>query len=264
MSIKKVGIFDSGVGGLTVVKEVRNNFPYLDLFYLGDTARLPYGDKSEETIINYSYKNAKFLLSYDIDLLIVACNTSSSFSLPFLEKEFKFPIVGMIAPGAALALKKTKNKKIGLIGTRATIRSQSYRKEIENIDNKAEVFDASCPLFVPLVEEGFFEDEVTEIVAKRYLKGLEEKGIDTLILGCTHYPVLTPTLKKILPNVEMISSGEATVVHLKDNFGLIINPVQSSSKKGNLRVFATDTGTHFKEVAEKLLGEKIELESAAL
>lgn len=264
MKFKKVGIFDSGVGGLTVVKEVRNNFPYLDLFYLGDTARLPYGDKSEETIITYSYKNAKFLLSYNIDLLIVACNTSSSFSLPFLEKEFQFPVVGMIVPGASLALKKTKNKKIGLIGTRATIRSGSYRKEIEKIDKTVEVFDVSCPLFVPLVEEGFFEDEVTEIIAKGYLKNLEEKGIDTLILGCTHYPVLTPVLKKILPNVEMISSGEATAVHLKENLGLIESPLHLSDRKGSLRIFATDTGTHFKKVAENLLGEKIELELAVL
>lgn len=264
MSINRVGIFDSGVGGLTVVKEVRNTFPNLDLFYLGDTARLPYGDKSEDTIINYSYKNTKFLLSFDIDLLIVACNTSSSFSLPYLEKEFKLPIVGMISPGAALALKRTKNKKIGLIGTRATIRSGSYRKEIEKIDSKAEVYDASCPLFVPLVEEGFFDDEVTEIVARRYLKSLAEKGIDVLILGCTHYPVLKPTLKKILPDVEMISSGEATSLHLKEKFGLGESLVQPSKIKGGLRIFATDTGTHFKEVAEKLLGENIELESAVL
>lgn len=259
MNIQKVGIFDSGVGGLTVAKEVKAKFPHLDIFYLGDTARLPYGDKSEETIINYSYKNAKFLLTFGIDLLIVACNTSSSFSLPFLEKEFQFPIAGMINPGANLALKRTKNNKIGLIGTRATIRSGAYRKEIEKINKEALVFEAACPLFVPLVEEGLFEDEVTEIVARRYLKGFLEKEIDTLILGCTHYPVLIPTLKKILPDVEMISSGEATLIHLQENFHL-----QKENKRGVLRVFATDRSTHFKEIAEKLLGEKIDLELASI
>lgn len=259
MKIKNIGIFDSGVGGLTVVKEIRKSFPNQNIFYLGDTARLPYGDKSEETIINYSYKNTKFLLSFNIDLLVVACNTSSSMSLPFLEREFKIPIVGMIKPGAALALKITRNKKIGLIGTRATIRSLAYKREIKELDKSVEVFDTACPLFVPLVEEGLFEDEVTEIVARRYLKNFEEKGIDTLILGCTHYPVLIPTLKKILHGVEMVSSGESTVIYLKDNFELC-----KDGEKGNAKIFVTDAGTHFKEVAFRLLEEKIELEYVSL
>mgnify|MGYP005842606279 CR=1 FL=1 len=259
MKIKNIGIFDSGVGGLTVVKEIRKYYPNLNIFYLGDTARLPYGDKSEETIINYSYKNAKFLLSFNVDLLVVACNTSSSLSLPFLEREFKIPIVGMIKPGASLAVKMTKNKKIGLIGTRATIRSLAYKREIEKIDKRVEVFDTACPLFVPLVEEGLFEDEVTEIVARRYLRDLGEKKIDTLILGCTHYPVLIPTLKKILPDVKIVTSGEATVIHLKDNFEL-----RKDCEEGNVKIFVTDTGTHFKEVAFRLLEEKIELENVTL
>jgi glutamate racemase len=254
--MKKIGVFDSGVGGLTVVKEIRKHFPHLDIIYLGDTARLPYGDKSESTIIDYSISNTKFLLNYDVDLIVVACNTSSAIALETLEKKFcTTPFVGMIKAGATLALKMTKFKRIGLIGTRATIMSGAYKKELLKMNEDVEVFEKATPLFVPLVEEGFAEDEVSFIVAKKYLLPLLEKRIDTLILGCTHYPLLIPTIKKIAPDVSLISSGRATVEFLKENLA-----IKAHNKKGSLEVFVTDITTHFKEVAERLLGEKINLE----
>lgn len=253
--MKRIGVFDSGVGGLTVVKEIRKNFPFLDIIYLGDTARLPYGDKSFDTIIEYSISNTKFLLKCDVEMVIVACNTSSAIAIETLKKMFNLPFLGMIEASSKLALKKTKNKRIGLIGTRATILSGAYRKEILSLDKKVKIFEKETPLFVPIVEEGMARDEVAKIVSEKYLTSLIKKKIDTLILGCTHYPLLIPILKSIMPSVKMVHSGEATVDALKEDYS-----IEKREGKGILKVYVTDITGHFKSVAKKLLGEKIELE----
>lgn len=259
MKIKRVGVFDSGVGGLTVVKELRRIFPSLDIFYLGDTARLPYGDKSEKTIISYSLENSEFLSKFDIDLLIVACNTSSAVALNELKRGAKFEVVGMIEPGVSYLLKKTKNKRVGLIGTRATIRSKAYVNEIKKIDKDVIVFEKACPLFVPIVEEGLYDDLVAELVAEKYLKEFKEKDIDSMLLGCTHYPLLIPVIEKVLRGVKLITSGEATVDFLKSNF-----KIENSKKEGLLKVYVTDIETHFIEVAKRLLNEDVKIEYAEM
>jgi len=193
-----IGIFDSGIGGLTVLKEIITALPDEDTLYLGDTARLPYGTKSEETVIKYSVENTRFLLKYNIKLLVVACNTASAVSLQVLRKQFSIPIVGVIEAGARAASRATKNGKVGIIGTETTVSSGAYTKAIREINSDIDTFGQSCPLFVPLVEEGWIDDDVTFTVAERYLGNLKDKGIDTLVLGCTHYPLLKGVIQKVM------------------------------------------------------------------
>jgi glutamate racemase len=259
--MKKIGLFDSGVGGLTVAKELLEAFPHLDICYFGDTARLPYGNKSPRTIIGYSLEISRFLMDLGIEMLVVACNTSSSIALETLEKELSIPVAGMIKPGARMAVSKSKSKRIGMIGTRATVASGSYEREILKLESGAQVFSKACPLFVPLVEEGFAGDPVAEAVARKYLSPLLEKNIDTMILGCTHYPLLIPTIKKIAPGVELVSSGKATVEYFNGCHNLDNNEKEN---EGKLEIFVTDGGTHFKEVAGALLDKEIVFEEIAL
>ena len=210
-----IGIFDSGVGGLTVFKEIVKEYPNTDIYYLGDTARVPYGNKSKETIIRYSLECGEFLKSLNIDVLVIACNTASSYALPILEKYLDIPVIGVILPGVKTALKETKNKKIGVIGTVATIRSNSYKKLLLENDKNLEIFQKPCPLFVPLVEEGMIDNHIARLVVKEYLDELINKGIDTLILGCTHYPLLKETIKSLYPNIRIVDSSKATAQFLK-------------------------------------------------
>jgi len=260
--MKKIGLFDSGVGGLTVAKELLCAFPSIDLYYFGDTARLPYGNKSSRTIIAYSREISRFLLEKGVGMLIVACNTSSSIALSTLETELSIPVIGMIKPGARSAVEKSKSGRIGLIGTRATVSSGAYEREIATLNGEAKVFSKACPLFVPLVEEGFAEDPVAEMVARKYLGELLENRPDTLILGCTHYPMLVPVLRKIAPEVSFVSSGEATAEYLCRDFGFARKA--GAAVRGSIEVFVTDAGTHFKEVAEALLEKEILLEEVSL
>lgn len=260
--IKNIGLFDSGVGGLTVAKEMTRAFPWLNIFYFGDTERLPYGNKSPRTITAYSREISRFLLGKKVEMLVIACNTSSSIALGELERELPVPVVGMIKPGAKSAAARSKSGRIGLIGTRATVASGAYEKEIGALSPSATVFSKACPLFVPLVEEGFAEDPVAEMVAARYLAPLLENKPDTLILGCTHYPMLIPVLRKAAPGVSLVSSGEATAEYLMEEHGFPRG--KGPDEKGFLEIFVTDAGTHFKEVAEALLGKKIELEEISL
>lgn len=209
-----IGIFDSGIGGLTVVRRVLEILPNEALIYFGDTARVPYGSKSSETIKRFSFEITNFLTSKKVKLIIVACNTVSATALKWLRTKFDLPIIGVIEPGAEASLKASKNKKIGVIGTRATIESSAYRKILEAMEPKVKVYSQSCPLLVPLVEEGWIEGLSTMLIIEHYLKGLKNKGIDTLILGCTHYPLLQKEIEKVMGNkVKVIDS--ATVVALK-------------------------------------------------
>lgn len=263
---KPIGIFDSGVGGLTVVKEITRHLPNESIIYLGDTARVPYGIKSPETVIKYSRQNAKFLKGKGIKLLVVACNTSSAVSLPILRDEIDIPVIGVIEPGARAAVRGTKTGRIGVIGTEATVKSGAYEKAINKWSavsgrqsagsgqKKIEVTSKACPLFVPLAEDGWFENEVAEMTAEIYLKDFRGNGVDVLVLGCTHYPLLKKTIHKIVGNeVVLIDSAEETakeVEGLLNKKGLI-----SNSEPIVKDFYVTDNPERFLKVGKVFLGE---------
>src|SRR3989304_3498793 len=256
---KPIGIFDSGVGGLTVVKEITRHLPDESIIYLGDTARVPYGIKSPETVIKYSRQNAKFLKGKGIKLLVVACNTSSAVSLPILRNEIDIPVIGVIEPGARAAVRGTKTGRIGVIGTEATVKSGAYEKAIKEARGKGqgarlEVIVKPCPLFVPLAEEGWFENEVAEMTAEIYLKDFRGNGVDILVLGCTHYPLLKKTIQKTVGNgVILIDSAEETareVEGLLKEKGLI-----SNSESAVKDFYVTDNPVRFSKVGKVFLGE---------
>ncbi len=193
-----IGVFDSGVGGLTVAREIMRNLPGERIVYFGDTARVPYGSKSKETVIRYSRQIVRFLKTQEVKAIVVACNTASALALETIQQEIDIPMLGVVEPGAKVAAQTTVNKKIGLIGTRATVKSDLYRMLIQKSDPEIQVIGQACPLFVPLVEEGWLKDPVTIEVAERYLQPLLEQDIDTLILGCTHYPLLRSMLRELV------------------------------------------------------------------
>jgi glutamate racemase len=212
---KAIGIFDSGIGGLTVLREIIAALPGENTIYLGDTARLPYGTKSPTTIFKYALQNANFLLTKDIKLLIVACNSASSTSLPQLQEAISIPTVGVIEPGVRAAIACSRNGRIGVIGTETTINSGAYQRVLSSLNASIHCFTQICPLFVPLVEEGWESDEITHLVASRYLTPLREERIDTLILGCTHYPRLKGAIGKAMGNgVTLIDSARETALEI--------------------------------------------------
>lgn len=252
-----IGVFDSGVGGLTVVAELRRRMPWQDIFYFGDTARVPYGNKSPETVLRYSLEIGRFLVAQGISHLVVACNTSSALALEALEREMPVPVLGMIGPGASAAASTTRNGRVGLVGTRGTVASGAYPRAVHRIRPDIQVFSQACPLFVPLVEEGWSDGPVALEVAHRYLDELLAREVDTLILGCTHYPVLMPVLRQVAGSgVALLSSARAAVDVLEKMFPT--RPGEGgASRMGNLRCFVTDAGTHFTEIGERILGEPI-------
>jgi glutamate racemase len=255
---KPIGVFDSGIGGLTVVKRLASTLPNENIIYFGDTARVPYGSKSNSTVIEYSIQNTKFLLQKNIKALVVACNTASSIAIPDLKKMFDIPIIGMIEPGSRMALVKSQNNKIGVIGTRATIGNLAYSKEIKKMNDKAEVFEKPCPLFVPLAEEGWIKHKATYEIAEEYLKELRENKIDTLVLGCTHYPILSDVIQEVIGlKVALIDSGVASSELIKtelEKFDLL----SDSRTTGSQEYYVSDIPAKFKEVAELFLGRAIE------
>ena len=208
---RPIGMFDSGIGGLTVLKAILEQMPNENVVYFGDTARLPYGSKSSETITRFSEEIVTFLMTKRPKMIVVACNTASAYSLPRLEDLVPIPLVGVIEPGANAAIRVTRNKKIGVIGTRATIQSGAYLEAIQSKDSTVKVFQMACPLLVPLVEEGWTDHEVTRMVAKRYLEHVVDCGIDTLILGCTHYPLIKDVLADVVGHrVILVDSADET------------------------------------------------------
>ncbi len=256
-SKKPIGIFDSGIGGLTVLKEILNVMPGEDTIYLGDTARVPYGTKSQETVARYSFENAKFLLKFDIKLLIVACNTASAYSLPQLKKELPIPVVGVIEPGARKAVEVTKAKRVGVIGTEGTIKSGAYFDAIKAIDPTVAVFTKPCPLFVPLVEEGWTDNEIARLTARMYLQKIKKEWVDALILGCTHYPLLKGIISEVMgKDVMLIDSGHETAAGvyrcLMEN-----NLAAVGSEHGTHRFFVTDSPERFKQVGSKFLNSNL-------
>ena len=250
-----IGIFDSGVGGLTVLRALKEALPSERFYYLGDTARVPYGTKSGRTVIKYAFQNANFLLSEGIKYLVVACNTASSYAVSELAEKLPVPVIGVIEPGVEEALSVTKGR-IGVIGTSSTIFSGSYYREIKKHEPSVEVFQKACPLFVPLAEEGLFYHPITLQAAEMYLRELKEKNVDTLILGCTHYPMLKRSIGEVMGSgVTLIDSAEAIARHIRDYLSLKNNFGNSS---GEVKYFVTDSPENFKKVGELFLGEKIE------
>ncbi len=253
---RAVGVFDSGVGGLTVVKELIRQLPHENIVYFGDTARVPYGIKSKETIIRFSIENILFLLKQDVKLICVACNTVSSIALPVIRNHFKVPIVGVIAPGAREAVYATKNKRIGVIGTKATILSRAYEKEINSLDAKIRVISQPCPLFVPFVEEGWINERAVLDVAKAYLEPLRKAGIDTIILGCTHYPLLKPVIKKVMGGgVNLIDSAKQVATEVKQI--LTHDGLLASCRRPERSFYVSDGPGWFSGLAKRFLGHSI-------
>lgn len=255
--MSSIGVFDSGVGGLTVVKELIRQLPYENIVYFGDTARVPYGIKSKETVIRFSIENILFLLKHNVKLICVACNTVSSVALPVIKNHFKVPIVGVISPGVREAVYATQNKRIGVIGTKGTIRSHTYEFEIKQLDPKVKVTALACPLFVPFVEEGWLSGDVVLAVARKYLKPLKDVGCDTVILGCTHYPLLKPVIKKMLgENVILIDSAKQVAIEVKKILAKV--GLLNCGRRGKHEFYVSDNPEWFSSLAERFLGKPLD------
>ena len=253
-----IGVFDSGIGGLTVVKRIDEFLPNENIIYFGDTARVPYGTKSNQTVIEYSKQDAKFLLNKNVKMIVVACNTASSVAMEALQENFSTPIVGMIEPGAKSAIEHTNTGKIGVIGTYATINNRAYSKELLKLDNKLEVFEKACPLFVPLAEEGMIDHPATKLIAEEYLGELKDHNIDTLILGCTHYPILSKVIQEVMgDDVKLIDSGTAAST-IVENYLHGRGLRNESNQIGKHKFFVSDLPTKFKNIADTFLGRHVE------
>lgn len=248
-----IGVFDSGVGGLTVVKEIMNQIPGESIIYFGDTARLPYGSKSKETVIRYTRQIVRFLINKDVKAIVVACNTASAFALETVKGEVDIPIIGVVTPGAKVAAETTKNGRIGVIGTEGTIRSGIYSEILSKTNPKVEVFGKACPLFVPLVEEGLIDDPVTTEMAGRYVSVLMDKQIDTLVLGCTHYPLLRKTIRKVVgDDINLVNPAyetAKTLAEVLERHGLN----NDSNPKTNHKFYVSDGAEKFKKFANTIL-----------
>lgn len=276
-----IGVFDSGIGGLTVLREITRLLPFENTIYLGDTARVPYGSKSKETIERYSFEIASFLLKYDIKMLVAACNTASAYAVPKLASELRIPVLGVIEPGARAAVAATRTKRVGVIGTEGTIKSNSYVNAIKRLcdggsfdivehgkksfDRYFEVkpgsdvviFTKACPLFVPLAEEGWTDDAVTRIVAERYLAGLKDEAIDTLVLGCTHYPLLKETIASVMGNaVALIDSAASTALEV-ERVLREKKMLNESRAEAVHKFFVTDSPERFMAVGRRFFGDRL-------
>jgi len=257
MKNKAIGVFDSGLGGLTTVKELRKILPNENIVYFGDTLRVPYGNRSPETIRKYATDDVNFLLKQNVKMIIAACGTVSSVAVD-LEKGFNVPFVKVLKPTAEAAFSVTKNKKIGVIGTSATIKTGSYKNELKKLDPTIEVFEKDCPLFVPLVENGFIDDYATTLIAEKYLLPLKDQKIDTLILGCTHYPIIRSTIEMVMgKDINIVDSGKETAKfaakRLKD-----INILNDSHNNGKCLFFVSDSVETFSKTANIFLGKTLD------
>lgn len=254
-----IGVFDSGVGGLTVAKEIMAQIPNEKIVYFGDTARVPYGSKSKKTITKYTRQIIRFLMTHEVKALVIACNTMSACSLEEVEKELSVPIIGVVKPGASVAAAQTVNKRIGVIATESTIHSEMYEHFINQIDPTLQVIGKACPLFCPLVEEGMLDDPVTDEIARRYLDALMKQDIDTLILGCTHYPLLAPAIGRIVgEKVTLVNPAYETARELK---GLLtaknlLNEGRETDLEGKYQFYVSDLADKFSNFAANILHAK--------
>lgn len=255
--VDSIGIFDSGLGGLTVFRRVVERMPRESIIYLGDTARVPYGAKSADTVIRYARGCAKILLERGVKMLVVACNTASACALDALREELDVPVIGVIEPGAGVAARKTRNKRIGVIGTESTIRSDAYVNAIHAIDPSLDIFCKPCPLFVPLAEEGWTSGLVAEEAARIYLEEIVARDVDTLVLGCTHYPLLRDVIAKVMgPSVTLVDSAEATaqvVAEVCEGMG----GAADGSSSPQYKFLVTDSPEAFARVGRRFLENDI-------
>jgi glutamate racemase len=258
-----IGIFDSGVGGLTVAREIFKSLPGEDVVYFGDVGRYPYGGRSEEIITRFTHQDVLFLLEHNVKFIICACNTASAVALDEVTPHYDVPMVGVIEPGARAAAQRTSSGRIGVIGTRATIGSDAYARTIHKINPQLKVFSLACPLFVPLAEEGYVDREATTLIARDYLQTMHDVDIDTLVLGCTHYPLLKEVLSGVMgDNVTLIDSGEETARVVSEALGAadLLRPASGppSRHKGEHKFFVSDVPDKFTQVATRFLGEVLD------
>ncbi len=256
-----IGVFDSGVGGLTVAREIIRQMPEERIVYFGDTARLPYGSKSRDTIIRYSRQIIRFLRTMDVKAIVIACNTASAYALETVEREYDLPIIGVIEAGAATALRATRNGKIGVIGTEGTVGSGIYTEVMKKMNPDIRVYGKACPLFVPLVEEGLLHDSVTDEIASRYLSELKGRFIDTLVLGCTHYPLLRSTVGRIMgSDVTLVNPAYETALELKsllEQKDMACMPGSADGDPDKYRFYVSDLADKFTAFATSILPKQV-------
>ncbi len=254
---RPIGVFDSGIGGLTVLRALVEALPNEDFIYLGDTARLPYGTKTNEVIVRYSRENTEFLLAKGIKMLVVACNTSSAVALEAIARDTMVPVIGVIEPGAQAAVKASRSGKIGVIATEATIASGAYTRTIQKLLPRAEIYTRACPLLVPLVEEGWTDNEVAERTVSYYLESLKQSGIDTLLLGCTHYPLLVAMFERVLGGgVRVVDSATATAAAVRERLRAL--KLRRRGSRGKQSFFVTESPERFVRVGRRFFGPEVE------
>lgn len=266
MDKRPIGVFDSGIGGLTVVKEIMEALPYEDIIYFGDTARVPYGSKSKETVIKFSFQCIRFLLDKGVKAIVIACNTASAASLDIAQQSFDIPIVGVVEPGAVTACRVTRANKIGIIGTEGTVSSGAYEKAIYRIDNSVNMILKACPLFVPIAEEGWQDTDIARLTAKRYLSDLRESGIDALVMACTHYPLLENTIEEVMgKDIRLVNPAYETAKVLE--YMINSNGLKNERpRQAEYKYYVSDNPVKFKKVGENFLNkpvgwvEKIDIE----
>lgn len=260
---RPIGVFDSGVGGLTVARSIRRCLPEEDVVYFGDTARVPYGNKSRETVVRFAKEIMAFMMERDVKMVVVACNTASSFSLNVLKKLYPVSVIGVIKPGVREAVAVSESGRIGVIGTKSTVSSRAYDREFARTGRKVRLFSRSCPLFVPLVENKHVKDDIAHSVAKKYLKYFKERDIDTLILGCTHYPILKEVIGDIMGGVKLVDSSTAVAGEVRTL--LSRGGIEASRRKrGRMSCFVSDDVDGFRNMAGIFLREKVGVKKVVL
>lgn len=259
MDNRAIGVFDSGLGGLTVFKEIIEQLPGESVIYFGDNGRAPYGTKSRETVIKYTLQDIRFLMNHDIKMMVIACNTISAHSYELVKKSIEIPVIEVIGAGAITAVAQTKNKKLGVIATSATINSGAYQKAINKLDDNIEIHQRACPLFVPLVEEGqeWWENDIALRIAEEYLTPIKETGVDTLVLGCTHYPLLQATISKVMgEDVKLVNSAMEVARVVKKT--IIDNNMQRDARfKPVYRYYTSDSVEKFEPLCSAILGKAV-------
>ena len=259
MNNNPIGVFDSGLGGLTVLKEITSILPNENIVYFGDTARVPYGSRSKETVIKYTFQAINFLISKNVKSIVIACNTATARTLALAQEKYDIPIIGVIEAGARTAAYTTKNKSVGVIGTEGTINSKAYEKEINKLDSEIKIIGKACPLFVPIVEEGWADTEVARLTAKKYLEELQSSNIDSLVLGCTHYPLLTNTINKVVEGkIKLVNPARETAKDLKDVLTKNNLLAENSSDQPYYKYYVSDIPERFATIGREFLNTEIE------
>jgi glutamate racemase len=254
---RAIGVFDSGIGGLTVAAEIFRRLPHENVVYFGDTGRYPYGPRSQEIVRKFSRQNTNFLLEQGVKFIVVACNTASAMALDYIKKIYQIPMIGVIEPGAAAAAGKTSSGRIGVIGTQGTIESSSYQKALKALDGSLKIYSRACPLFVALAEEGYINRPAARLIAEDYLKDLKRRKIDALVLGCTHYPLLKNTISRVMgKNVRLIDSAEETARAVKEALTRL-DLFNTNTRSGYRKFYVSDSPAKFRKLGERFLRKRI-------